>query len=145
MFEDITNMDITFECKNDSQVFDNLLLNNQSFGDSLTCVYPRKYIIIILVWIDYILIFVAAFMLSIALVWFVLCNHSRKDNEAIADICYNFCIDPRYYYNLPGKWNFIRFLEMKNDFTFLIASLNSGAKRVFNTVLIEIIISQKGN
>ena len=145
VFENITNMDITFECKDDNQVFDNLLLDNQSceckddnqvfdnqsFGDALTCVYPRKYIINSLVWIDYILIFIALIMLLIGLFWWAFFNHSQKDNETIADTCCNFSIDPRYYYNLPKKCNCTRFFEMKNDFTFLIASLNSGIKRVF--------------
>ena len=147
LFTNITNMDISFECKIDNQVFDNpvfdnLTLENQGF-ENMTCVYPRKFIIITLVWIDYTMIVTALIMLIIAFIWLALYNQSKKDNKTITDICYNSCIDPRYYYSLPKKRICTKCLEMKDDFTFLLASLDSGIKRVFNTVLIEEMMFRK--
>ena len=137
VFEDITKMDITFECKDDDQLFDNELFAN------VTCVYPRKDEINVLVGMDYFLLLFALLMLLIGGCWLLIGNHSQKDNRIIADFCYNSCIDPQYCYNLPGCNSKFGWLQMRNDFTLLLASLHSGYKRVVRTIIIEEKISQK--
>ena len=140
VFEDITKMDITFKCKDDNQLFD----NDTKLFDNVTCVYPRKVVINFLVGIDYFLISIASLMLIISSFWLAFWNHSRTDNDTIADFCYNSCTDPRYCYNLPKGCNIpIGCFQMRNDFNLLLASLHSGYRRVFRTILIEDIISKK--
>ena len=134
VFEDITKTDITFNCKNDHQ----LLNNGTELFDNVTCVYPRKVVINFLVGVDYFLISIASLMLIISFYWLTCWNHSRKYNATIADFCYNSCIDPQYCYNLPKRCNFpFGCLQMRNDFTLLLASLHYGYRRVFRTIIIE--------
>ena len=134
VFEDINKTDITFNCKNDHQ----LLNNDTELFENVTCVYPRKVVINFLVGVDYFLISIASLMLIISFYWLTCWNHSRKYNATIADFCYNSCIDPQYCYNLPKRCNFpFGCLQMRNDFTLLLASLHYGYRRVFRTIIIE--------
>ena len=75
LFRDINNKDITFMCKDEDQMFDKLF-ENESL-DSVTCTYPRKTLISVLVWIDYVLLVLAGIMVGYGLIW-VLRNHSKK-------------------------------------------------------------------
>ena len=135
---DITKSDIKFKCNDDDQLFDNELFNN------VTCVYPRKDEINILMRINYVLLVIALLMLIIGLFWFFCWNHSKMKNEDIANFCYNSCIDPQYCYNLPRRCNFpLGCLQMSDDFTLLLASLHYGYRRVFRTIIIERKIRKK--
>ena len=141
VFQNISNVDITFECKDEDQLFcqmfDNHWLNN------VTCVYPSKVVLHCLVWIDYVLIASAFVMLICGLRW-ALCKHSQGHNDTIADFCYNSCIDPQYCYKLSKRSNLqTGCFKLRDDFTFLLASLHSGYRRVFKTIIIEDIISRE--
>ena len=150
VFENISDMDITFKCKDEDQLFcqlfDNVTMlnvNNVNKVNNVTCVYPSKVVINVLVWIDYVLIALAFVMLIYGLRW-ASRNHSQKHNGTIADFCYSSCIDPQYCYKLSKGSNFLRgCFKIRDDFTFLLASLHSGYRRVFRTILIEDIISRK--
>ena len=126
-----TSKDITFECNDDNQIFGNV-----------TCAYPRMLFNDVLLGIDYFLLVVAVIMLVIGFHWLLFWNHSTKDNKEIATFCFESCIDAQYYYKrfqkFPRGW-----CQMKNDFSFLIASLHSGLKRVFRTIQIEDLIFQQ--
>ena len=157
LFKDFWNMDIVFQCQDDNQLFDKLFdnkshdnesLHNKSFDnkslDSLTCAYPRRAVLNVLVYIDYVLIVSASVMLMYGLIW-VLRSHSKiNHNYTIADFCYNSCIDPQYCYKLSKGIYFQKdCCQIRDDFTFLLASLHSGYRRVFTTIIIEDIISRK--
>ena len=133
VFGDIRSRDITFQCGDDNHLFGNV-----------TCAYPRKLFINVLIGIDYALLVIACIMLIIGLCWCLFWRNSIKDNKNIAEFCHDSCIDPQYYYKLPKTCKISKLVGclQKNDFSFLLASLNSGLKRVFNTILIEDIISQ---
>ena len=121
------NNDITFECSNDKQVFSNV-----------TCVNPRRPFIIIILNIDHVLLYlVAALIILVGIVrCFVGCCVSTENYEKTANICYKSCIDPQYYYK-PSLKSSICWIQINNDFEFLLALLHFGLGRVFKTILIE--------
>lgn len=132
VFGTLTDMDITFECKDDNQLFENV-----------TCVYPRKVIFNAVIGIDYTLIAIAFIILIFGLCWWPFWNYSKKYDDNIANFCYNCCINPRYCYKPPnGSKCLIGRFKIRDDFTFLLASLHSGLRRVFRTILIEDIITE---
>ena len=129
-----TDDDIIFECSDDNEI-------NQVFGN-VTCVNPRKRFINISIWIDNVLVVLTATVLLLNLI-FCCCRYFLKETyEKTAQFCCDSCIDPQYYYKpwtiFPRGW-----FKLSNDFDFLLASLKFGLWRVFKTILIENIISQK--
>ena len=132
VFTDI-NFDITFECYDNNE-------RSQLFGN-VTCAYPRKLFINVLQVADYLILVVAVMVLGFSLYWSLLYNHSTEDE--IAQFCYDSSIDAKFY--KPSKKR-LSWHQKKDDFKFLLASLlatNSGLRRVFKTILIENMISQK--
>ena len=129
------NLDITFECYDDNE-------RSQLFGN-VTCAYPKKLYINVLQVADYILLVVALMVLGFSLCWCLLCNHSAEDK--IAQFCYGSCIDAKHY-KPSKKW--LAWYQLKNDFKFLLVllqSTNAGLGRVFKSILIRKLISQKFN
>ena len=129
------NFDITFECYDDNE-------RSQLFGN-VTCAYPKKLYINVLQVADYVLLVVALMVLVFSLCWCLLYNHSTEDE--IAQFCYDSCIDAKYC--KPSK-RWLTWYQLKNDFKFLLVLLlatNAGLGRVFKSILIERIISQKFN
>ena len=134
VFTDI-NFNITFECHDDNE-------RSQLFGN-VTCAYPKKLFINVLQVADYLLLAVAMMVLGFGLYWCVLSNHLSDDK--IAQFCYDSCIDAEYYKSSKTRlgWN-----KLKYDFKFLVDLLlatNTGLGRLFKSLLIENIISQKFN
>ena len=141
VFSDI-DFNITFEC------FDN---NEKSqLFSNVTCAYPRKLFINVLQVADYFLLVVALIVLGFGLYWCLLYNHPEEDK--IAQFCYDSCIDDKFY-QPSKKWRNCScwpwpWRQMKNDFKFLLALLlttDTGFGRVFESILINRIISQKFN
>ena len=124
--------DITFECYDDNE-------DSQLFGN-VTCAYPRKLFINVLQVSDYCLLSVAIIIVTIALFWNFMYNHSEStEDDKIAQFCYDSGINPKYCSYLTSK-KMIRCCQMDNDFKFLLASLlatHSGLRRVFKAILIE--------
>ena len=129
------NFDITFECYDNNE-------RSQLFGN-VTCAYPKKLYINLLQVADYVLLVIALMVLGFSLCWCLLYNHSAEDE--IAQFCYDSCIDAKYY--KPSK-RWLTWYQLKNDFKFLLVLLlatNAGVGRVFKSILIEGIITQKFN
>ena len=139
LFENLLERDITFKCGDDNLLF-----------DTVTCAYPRRLSINVLIGIDYFLIVLALLILITDVFWLLFWNHSNdyKDDKVIAQFCYDSCIDPRYYYKPPKENKYLYCItcsQKKDDFSFLRASLHSGLNRIFKTILIEDIISELSN
>ena len=130
------NTDIRFECTDDEEDY-------QVFG-SVTCADPKKLFINIIKGTDYGLLGLTFFVLAFGIYWCIRCYRLKEpDYEETAKVCYDSCIDPQYCYKPSKILSPLNLFQMNDDFTFLLASLNFGLRRVCITILIEHIISKE--
>ena len=129
--------DIVFECSDENE-------KKRVFGN-VTCANPRELFINILIWTDCAILILAATMLLLSLYLYHCCciskEHYRLLYKEIAQLCYDSCINPQYHYE-PSGLHPTGWFRITDDFSFLLASLNFGLRRVFKTILLENIISQ---
>ena len=138
LFREIDN-DIIFECSDDNE------RNHWQVFGNVTCANPRKLFTNILVVTDCVILLSAAAMLLLGM-FLCFCLYmipyiSRETYKGTAQFCYDSCIDPQYHYELSRLFP-IGWFGINDDFSFLLASLNLGLRRVFKTILVENIISQ---